>query len=407
MKPTVILSAFNVANYPEGGGHFWVYMQYLLGLRRSGCDVYWLERFVRGSDPRRDATAISTFFERMNAFGLGGRAILLADRPSPDPGSAGWETLGMTERAAEGLFRGTDLLLNFHYAIEPELLGRFRRTALVDIDPGLLQFWISRGQLVVPRHDHYFTTGETVGEPGAVIPDCGVPWVRIRPPVYLEQWPYHFDPAPAPMTTISGWDSKDWIADGEIQYANTKRVSFLKFRELPGRTHQPLELALYMRTASDAEDRNTMERHGWRIRSSGEVAGSPDDYRAYIQGSRGEFSCAKPSCMRFRNAWVSDRTLCYLASGKPVVVQHTGPSGYLPDGEGMFRFTNLDEAARALEAVNADYERHCRAAREIAETYFDARKVTARILDSSIGWIPRPGQNGNVVSRPTRTNGRV
>ena len=103
-------------------------------------------------------------------------------------------------------------------------------------------------------------------------------------------------------------------------------------------------------------------------------------YQAYIQGSRGEFSCVKPSCMKFQNAWISDRTLCYLASGKPVVMQHTGPSSFLPNGEGMFRFSTLREAADALATINADYERHSRSAREIAETYFDARQIVERIL---------------------------
>jgi glycosyltransferase involved in cell wall biosynthesis len=110
--------------------------------------------------------------------------------------------------------------------------------------------------------------------------------------------------------------------------------------------------------------------------------------QSYIQGSRGEFSCAKPSCMKFQNAWVSDRTLCYLASGKPVVVQHTGPSSFLPDGEGMFRFSTLQEAAGALEAVNAAYERHCRSARAIAEAYFDSRLVVERILNIALHQSP-------------------
>ena len=127
-----------------------------------------------------------------------------------------------------------------------------------------------------------------------------------------------------------------------------------------------------------------MERHGWRIRHSREVARTPEMYRSFIQGARGEFSCAKPSCMKFQNAWISDRTLCYLASGKPVVVQDTGPSTFLPNGEGVFRFSTLEEAADALAAVNADYERHCRAAREIAEAYFDARQVLERILNFAL-----------------------
>jgi glycosyltransferase involved in cell wall biosynthesis len=125
------------------------------------------------------------------------------------------------------------------------------------------------------------------------------------------------------------------------------------------------------------------------VRHSREVAGSPEAYRSYIQQSRGEFSCAKPSCIDFQNAWISDRTLCYLASGKPAVVQHTGPSVYLPDGEGLFRFTTLEEAAAALEAVNTDYGRHCRAAREIAEAYFDAEQVATRVLNETLGSVTR------------------
>ena len=107
-------------------------------------------------------------------------------------------------------------------------------------------------------------------------------------------------------------------------------------------------------------------------------------YQSYIQRSRGEFSCAKPSFMKFQNAWISDRTLCYLASGKPVVVQNTGPSSFLPNGEGMFRFSTLGEAADALATINADYARHCRSAREVAEAYFDGRQVLERILNFAL-----------------------
>jgi hypothetical protein len=379
----VVVSAFNVANFPEGGGHFWVYMQYVLGLRQCGREVYWLERFVTNGDSKRDEAAISTFLERMAAFGMADRAILLVGpEPRLHPG-ARTEHRGLAAAEADAVFQRADLLLNFHYAIDPELLARFRRTALVDIDPGLLQFWISRGQLVVPRHDVYFTTGETVGTPEALFPDCGIPWMHIHPPVSLEHWPVAFDPRPRPMTTVSAWDSDDWVVDGATEYENTKRTAFLEFKELPGLTDQPLELALFLRTAEDAKEQAMMERHGWRIRPSREVAGTPERYRDYIQGSRGEFSCTKASCVRFQNAWVSDRTLCYLASGKPVVVQDTGPSRYLPNGEGMFRFSTPQQAAAAFAAINADYPHHSRAARALAEELFDARRVATRILQVS------------------------
>ncbi len=189
--------------------------------------------------------------------------------------------------------------------------------------------------------------------------------------------------------------------DGQgILIDNTKRVSFLDFVDLPRHTSQPLELALYLldrdpggpvrvkQAQQDAADRASLERHGWRVRDSRKVAGSPEAYRAYVQQSRGEFSAAKPSCMEFQNAWVSDRTLCYLASGKPVAVQHTGPSTYLPHGEGMFRFTSLPQAVEALESIASDYARHCRAARDIAETHFDARRVLETALNAALSTQP-------------------
>src|SRR2546425_6223480 len=129
--------------------------------------------------------------------------------------------------------------------------------------------------------------------------------------------------------------------------------------------------------------RARMEPLGWKIREAWEVSATPDRYRAYIQQSRGEFSCVKPSCVTLANAWISDRTLCYLASGKPAIVQHTGKSHLLPDAEGLFRFRNMDEAVRALSAAESDYARHSRLARELAEE-FDARRVVARGLERAL-----------------------
>src|SRR5262249_11504230 len=136
--------------------------------------------------------------------------------------------------------------------------------------------------------------------------------------------------------------------------------------------------------ADEEEERRTLEGHGWRVCHSFAVASTPWDYQKYIQNSRGEFSCVKPSCVRLQNAWVSDRTLCYLASGKPAVVQHTGPSCILPDAAGLFRFRDLQEAARCLETAAADYDNQCRLARALAEEYFDARKVVRRVLERAL-----------------------
>ena len=381
---TVILSSFDVANFPDGGGHFWVYMQYAQALRRLGCDVYWLEQFRPGKDPDRDARALATFFDRMERFGLGGRILLYTLGVGVDESI---EYIGTTRAAADSVLRRADLVLNFHYAIDPRMLAAARRTALVDIDPGLTQLWISTGQLRVPHHDIYLTIGETVGTPAARFPDCGLHWVHIHPPVCLDLWPFVHDPRCEAFTTVAGWWSGKWvkvIEDGqEVCRDNNKRVSFLEHVTLPERTNQPLELALLL-ADGDVEDRCILERHQWRVRDAREVANSPERYQSYIRGSRGEWSCAKPFFVKLQNAWVSDRTVCYLASGKPVVVQHTGPSAYLPDGEGMFRFTTIEEAAAALETINADYERHCRAARDIAAAYFDAERVVGGILNETL-----------------------
>ena len=378
---TVVISPFMTLDFLEGGGHFWVYLQYVQGLRQAGCDVYWLERLPRGRRPPEEAR-VRAWLERLGRYGLGDKVVLCTGDGAEDDR----RYLTTTGSPAPDVFAGADLLLNFHYAIEPELLACFRRTALVDIDPGLLQMWMSTGQVPVAAHDVYLTTGETVGTPAARFPDCGLRWRHIRPPVALDLWPYTFDSGCEAFTTVTDWWG-GWapeIVDGrQVLYDNNKRVSFLAFVELGRRTPQPLELAVHL-SGGDEDDRRLLERHGWRIRHSSEVSSTPERYQDYIQRSRGEISCVKPSCIKLQNGWISDRSLCYLASGKPVVVQDTGPSSSLPTGEGVFRFSTTEEAAQALATVNADYEGHCRAARRLVETHFDARRTAERVLDLAL-----------------------
>ena len=401
----VVISPSNVANFPDGGGHFWVCMQYVQGLLDLGIDVCWLEEFRPSTDAAWNARALSVFSERMRRHGLGGKAILYT---ATDMGARTF--IGVEEDEAHAVFAQADLLINFHYACAPDLLAKFRRTALVDIDPGLLQFWIAHGQLRVAPHDLYFSIGETVGACDGLIPECGLPWRRIAPPVSLRAWPYAYDPTSESFTTVSSWwggaGKGEFITDGAgLIYENNKRVTFLEFVDLPRRIAQPIELALNLGEGEpgeterakakgakpgavtdyvgDAIDRAVLEQHGWRIRHAVAVSSTPETYQSYIQRSRGEFSCVKPSCIRFQNAWVSDRTLCYLASGKPVVVQDTGPSRLLPNGAGMFRFSTMDEAVKAFDVINADYEMHCREARQIAETLFDSRRVVRSMLEEA------------------------
>ncbi len=379
---TVVLSPFDVIGFPDGGGHFWVYMQYAQGLRRLGCDVYWMEQIRHRKNPEREAQALERFLERMEQFGM--RERLLLYTLDADDGAAPPTFYGVPRARAEAVLRTADLVVNFHYGIDPRLLACARRTALIDIDPGLTQIWISTGAITVPPHDVYFTIGENVGTPG---PEGAVSWVPIRPPICLDLWPYVHDPSCVAFTTVAGWWSGKWIKtieDGQEEcHDNNKRVAFLEHLALPGLTPQPLELALHL-ADDDGADQRLLEQHGWRVRPARDVACTPQRYQAYIHGSRGEWSCAKPFFVKLQNAWISDRTVCYLASGKPAVVQDTGPSAYLPNGDGLFRFTTPAQAAQAFDTINADYERHCRAARDLAETHFDARRVLTRLLETAL-----------------------
>lgn len=379
----VLLATVRLLEFLEGAGHFWVYMQYAQALQRLGCEVYLLDSFT-WSDEAPDERRVREFLDRMARYGLQDR-VLVATNGDGHAGAAGAGSRFTTSESELAEVLGSvDLLLNFNYHLDQDVVSAARRSALVDIDPGLLQFWISRGFISPAAHDLYFTTGETVGEPSSLIPDCGIGWLQIRPPVCLDLWPYTFDADAETFTAVSTWwGERDYVGDPDSYYDNTKRTAFFEFVDLPRHTHQPLELALFL-AESDESDRRSLENRGWRIRHSRDVAGSPENYRAYLQESRGEFGWAKASCMKFQNAWISDRSLCYLASGKPVVVQHTGPSSFLPDGEGMFRFKTLADAARAIDSINADYERQCRLARSLAEEYFDAEAVVSTMLERAL-----------------------
>lgn len=394
----VAISTVRLVQFLEGGGHFWVYMQYVDALRRLGCEVVLIDSFTWAADhphatsmrefERRLADhgaepVLREFERRLSSHGIAHGVVMTAgDNGASHSGSLG-HFIGMSEADARDLVAGSDLLLNFNYHLHPDIVSLPKRSALVDIDPGLCQFWISRGYISPAPHDVYFTTGETVGSQPDRIPDCGIAWNGIRPAVSLDLWPYSHDPGAERFTTVSTWWGWEYVGEPGNYYDNSKRTAFFPFLDLPGYTKQPLEVALYLTDGDDA-DRRMLEARGWRVRHTRDVGGSPEAYRSYIQTSRGEFSWAKRSCIEFQNAWISDRSLCYLASGKPVVVQDTGPSSILPNGEGIFRFETPADAVRALELVNADYERQCRLARSLAEEHFDAKKVVSGILERAL-----------------------
>jgi len=376
VTPTVCLLARTLGT-PTAGGHLWVYLNWALGLRDSGCHVVWLELASPKKPSERIARSIQRLRQRLEPFGLADALAVASDREAPLSSDAAPGCLTLEDAS------NADLLLDMAYG-PAHVLAPFRRTAMLDIDPGLCQLWASRGQLAITPHDAYFSIGETVGRPEARFPDAGLPWEYTPPCVHLESWPVTAAPADAPFTTVSNWIMYDyWVDDEHGGYANDKRTGFLPYLDLPGTTSTPLELALSLGGAE--QERASLEKRGWRVREAHEVASTPESYRRYLQKSGGEWSAAKPSCVKLQNAWVSDRTLCYLASGKPAVVQHTGPSAILPDAEGLFRFTTPQQAADHLDSVRADYARQCRLARALAEKHFDASHVVPRLLSRALG----------------------
>ena len=375
MSVTVCLHPQGTLGYPEGGGYLWIYLNWALGLRALGCEVIWLEAVPPSAAAEKVRVDVERLAERLRPYGLDGSLALCSTTGEPLPSDVVGDRVDL-DGAAEA-----DLLLNQHYGAPPEVVGRFRRSALLDIDPGLLQIWMSKGWLRVARHDAYFTIGEAVGRPGSRIPDVGVEWRHTPPCVALEWWPVCEAGDDAALTTLTHWYAGGGADDTEEAYADDKRSGFLPYLDLPRSSPLPLELALDV--ASDENEASALRARGWRVKNSYEVAPTPWDFQRYVQTSLGEFSCAKPSYVRLETGWLSDRTVCYLASGKPCVVQHTGPSRYLPDAAGIFRFRDAAEAARHLEAAASDYMRQCALARALAEELFDARKAARGVLEGA------------------------
>jgi hypothetical protein len=373
MSATVCLAATGTLAYPQGGGHYWVFLNWALGLKQLGYKVIWLERLPppTSAPSAQLRAAVSELQRRLTRYGLSDIALTGDDsRLVP-------ECLGVDEAAAE-----SDLLINFQDKLTSLEVDRFARSAFIDIDPGLRQLWISSGQATLARHDVYFTIGETVGTPQARFPDCGIPWHYTPPAVFLPQWPVVRAGGDASYSTVAHWWHQAETVNG-TQVDNNKWVSFMEYVDVPSKSPRRLELALGEGPAIP-KARAFWGSHGWEVSDAWEVSSTPWDYQSFIRRSRGEFSCAKATCMLLENAWISDRTLCYLASGKPAVVQYTGPSRVLPDADGLLRFRSPDEAVLRLNEAEADYERHARAARRLTQEHFDATKVAAGVLERAL-----------------------
>ncbi len=375
--------AARALTYPFEGGLLWTYLNWALGFHALNCHVTWLE-VVDPSMPATEVRSLAKVLKgRLEPYSLGDAVALCSTTHEKlDPGV----TDGCVDVAGAA---EADLFLNITYESCPDARERARHTALLDIDPGLTQVWVEEGTMDLPPHDRYLTIGEGIGS--AALADGAVRWSHTPPCVALDWWPVRAAPPDAVFTTVSNWGDEEWVTREGSFFCNNKRTSFMRFRNLPSRTSERLELALCQEADDDLriapheeEDKRMLERLGWSVIHSYAVAATPAEYQRYIQTSRGEFSCAKPSCVRLQNAWISDRTICYLASGRPAIVQHTGPSRFLPDRAGLFRFRDVAGAVEAFEVVTAEYERECRAARDLAAEYFDAEKVARSVLEQAL-----------------------
>jgi hypothetical protein len=377
----IVILAAALAQKPGNGGHTWVLLQYLLGLRRLGWDVLLLDEL----EPSRcvDETGTACTLEEswnlryvqtvMARFGLGDAFAMSCNRGERFAGMPRAQVLEWVGRSA--------LLINvMGFLKDEEVLGRARCRVFLDIDPGFGQMWKDLGLAdVFGGHDQFVTIGENIGKPDCPVPSCGLRWITTPQPVVLEHWPFRGEACGERYTSIASWRG----AYGLIEYGGGTyglRVhEFRKFADLPRRSGKAFELALDIHPA-ETRDLALLATNGWSLVDPKRVAGDPWSYREYIQASRAEFMVAKNMYVQSQSGWFSDRSQCYLASGKPVLAQDTGLGHLYPTGEGLLTFRTVEDALAGIEAVEADYGRHARAAREIGQTYFDSDKVLSRLL---------------------------
>lgn len=382
MRERIVILGF-LSHFPVAGVA-WQTVHYLVGFQRLGYDVYYVE--AHGCTPSKlmqseaddgPARAAQYIQGVMGRFGLDGRWAYHALYEKR------W--FGLSEAQLRELYGSAALLINLHgsHLPTPELTAT-GRLVYVGTDPVDIEIDVYHGRPealgYLEPHCAFFTYGENLGHP-----DCRVPqperfrFLPTRQPVVMEFWEGHGVGDAAVFTTIGNW-RQPWRQvsyQGEV-YKWSKHFEFLKFLDLPRRVAQPFELAL---SSFDEKDRHLLERHGWRVRDGLEISNDVDDYRRYIAGSRGEFTVAKDQNVRLRSGWFSDRAITYLAAGRPVITQETGFSRFLPTGEGLFAFSTLEEICAAVDTINADYERHRRAAWRIARECFRHDVVLGRMLD--------------------------
>jgi hypothetical protein len=376
MRETVVVAG-SVAQRPGRGGHAWVLLQYLLGFRRLGFEVLFLDRLSRemlpagaGWPPPRELDWLRS---TMAAHGLEDDWCLLLD--DHEAGSGGLPR----REALERVRRATVLIDVMGFLADEEMLAAAGRRVFLDIDPGFPQMWQELGlHRSFGDHDAYATVGLRVGLEGSSVPTCGVEWVRTPQPVVLAEWPA--TPGGRAYTSVATWRGPFEPIDFGGQRFGLRAHQMRAFAALPDATGVEMELALDIDPADEA-DADRLREGGWRLVSP-ERAATAADYRSYVQTSRAEVGVAKDMYVRSRGGWLSDRSLCYLASGKPVIAQATGFEREVETGAGLLCFADFEEAAASVAEVEGAYERHSAAARELAGARFDSDRVLPELLEA-------------------------
>jgi len=375
----VIVTGYMV-RYPVAGNML-AFLYYLAGLRRLGHQVAYVEASGWPSacfDPGRGE------WQDDPAAGMRIVQKLLAesgvDGPIAYVNADAGEVRGVAWPELKDMLRSADLLLNVGGVCWLPEFFLCPRRAIVDMDPVFTQLGQFGGS-IAGNHQAHFTYGCNIGKPGCSIPTAGVDWLPTRPPVIVDDWGFGAARTGAPLTTVAHWSAYGSVESQGERYGQ-KDEEFLRLLEVPSRTSQPLELAL---SGAPCEVVQKFRSKGWSIRDPGQdITATPGSYREYITGSKGEFSAAKNAYVRTRSGWFSDRTVCYLSSGLPAILQDTGFTDYLPHGEGLIGFTNADDAVEAIERVNADYSRHRRAARKIAAEHFSHDIVLTKLIQRAL-----------------------
>jgi len=371
-----------VGQYPFGGV-IWDYIQYLLGFRSLGHQVLYLEDSgawpynpVAGTITDDCSFALQSLHKIFTDFDLSESWVYR--------NGADGKFHGAGEKVAREWLRHGDLLVNVSSAgwlRDYDL--RVGHRMFIDGDPMFCQIGLLDGSnpLYAGRlrdHDSHFTFGLSVGQPDCPVPVDGITWRPTVQPIALDQWPVTPVSSDAPWTTVMNWASyKPKVWEGRTY--GQKNLEFNRFRDLPSKTNVPLRLAMGL-GVDGQRPAQELRQLGWDLVEPQEVVPDHSAYRSFLTNSRGEWSVAKHGYVEGGTGWFSCRTACYLAAGRPAVVQETGWSRHLPSDRGVLPFTTVAEAAEGLDKVTRNYSEHSKAAREIALEFFDARKVCQGLL---------------------------